>query len=76
MSELLDLGLYVSIVDSLDQRDARGRIGAGEAAFEWIRTLGLLDSEEDYVLMGLARLAGHPKGEDWDVHGDPLLCSR
>jgi hypothetical protein len=43
-------------------------MGAGEAAFKWFD--GRFDDQADleYVLLGLARLMGHAKGEDWERH--------
>lgn len=66
MSDLLDLNLYVEIGDFIDDRTREGEIGAGEAALRWARERGLEDDDLDYFMLGNARLAGHPKGEDWE----------
>jgi hypothetical protein len=66
MSDLLDLSLYVEIGDFLDMRTAAGIIGGGQAASEWARDYGLEEDDLDYFMLGNARLAGHPKGEDWE----------
>lgn len=63
---MIDLELYVRLVDfflGLEYRDEWQ--GGGEAALQWFS--GRFEGDDlDYVLLGTARLSGHPKGEDWD----------
>lgn len=62
----LDLELYVELVDffaGLEHADEWQ--GGGEAAFKWFEPR-LDGTDLDYVLLGVARLGGHPKGEDWE----------
>jgi hypothetical protein len=63
---VIDLELYVELVDfflALEYNDEWQ--GGGEAAFKWFADR--LDRDDlDYVLLGVARLSGHPKGEDWE----------
>jgi hypothetical protein len=66
---MIDLELYAALVDFFDGLEADGSfMGAGEAAFDWFRDHDELNEDElDYVLMGLLRLVGHWKGEDWET---------
>jgi len=67
MDSLVDLELYVGLVDFFDGLEYEDKwMGAGEAGFEWFQRRQLDHDDLDYVLLGLARLMGHPKGEDWE----------
>lgn len=66
MNGLIDLELYSELVDFFDGLEYGDEWqGAGEAAFKWFD--GRLERDDlDYALLGVARLMGHPKGEDWE----------
>ena len=66
---MIDLNLYVALVDFFDGLEMEERfMGGGEAAFEWFSEQGLSRHDLEYVLLGVARITGHPKGEDWEQH--------
>lgn len=63
---MIDLGLYVELVDFFLGLEADDEWqGAGEAALKWFSDR-LAGDDLDYVLLGVARLSGHPKGGDWE----------
>ena len=64
---MVDLDLYVSIVDVLADQDAQGARGRGQVAFDWSNQLGLIEDERNVVLLGISRLDGHPQGEGWEA---------
>ncbi|MEJ7791988.1 MAG: hypothetical protein WKF65_08470 [Gaiellaceae bacterium] len=66
---MIDLELYVEVVDFFDALEHHERwMGAAEAAFAFFGDRLPERDERDYVLLGLLRLTGHPKGEDWEKH--------
>ncbi len=77
MDSLVDLELYVALVDFFDRLEYDDKwMGAGEAGFEWFRDRELERDDLDYALLGLARLMGHPKGEDWEERSRRAMLDR
>jgi hypothetical protein len=65
--EILDLRLYASASEHLDRLvRASSSVGAGAAAYTWVRNQTLSPLARRYVYKGFARLLGHPEGYGWD----------
>lgn len=66
---MIDLDLYVRLVDWFDELELSGEfMGGGEAVFKWFFDHEAMERSVElaYLLAGAARLMGHPKGLEWD----------
>ncbi len=65
LGQMVDLELYVELVEWFDRQEQEGTfMGGGEAAVEWFRPR-VADEALDYVLRGCLALVGHWKAEGW-----------
>jgi hypothetical protein len=64
---VVDLELHVELVDFFENLEFKKEWqGAGEAGFKWFFEKYGRSESLDYATLGVARLMGHPKGEDWE----------